>query len=398
MDDLTLFVEYFSDGTLLSPMLITALMILIFGICLFVFAGSAGYLTTILTIAASAYPIARAKSIGNPFIREEHLDELLEGGMVHDVLARIQATGFFLLKSNENESSDRELMLEKKEMEEYQAFLSSVPSDFTPFFDGYKTLYEIRMIKRIIRMIHQGHTKEDIKRRVLPVGLMTDDLIFRMAESTCLDDSLHLLSDTPYKFLVSDPLETYHKQGLLIPLEISLDQYGAEKLSSSSSLIRTHLVAPFRDFVSILADISNIRTLIRGKHAGLSQSFISSCFLSQGLKIPPWRLIQLNEMMSVPDVISQLSGTAYDQLLMPVLSQYPGPGSLIQFDLALDKFLLQTLSRISLVYYFTGGPLIRFMLVKEYEYRNIQVILAGLEEGVDTQTIRSLLVYDTVAG
>ncbi len=397
MNDLLSLFGQFQEGSVLFAVF-PLIILLVIGTCFFVFAGLSGFLPTILTIAGSAYPVARAKTIGTPYIQEGILDNLLDSGTIEETLAKIETSGFLSQKSFEEMRHNPEIVLERNEIERFLAFMSSVPSDFKPFFTSYQQLYEIRMIKRMIRMLSYGRDADITKEKVLAVGVLTPDIIDGMIESPGLQDSLHLLSQTPYQFLLSFPLLAYHEQKSLIAFDIALDQFWADDLYASCTRIRSTLVTPFLEFTRILADLTNIRTLIRGKHAGLSTSFISSCTLSMGKSIPQWRVTQLNELMSVPDLVRELGSTEYGPYLEPVLTRYPDPGSLTGFDLALDQILVNTLERISLVYYFTGGPLIRFMLAKEYEYRNLRIIINGIMEKGDRETIKNLLVSDIVTG
>ncbi|MBN1167677.1 MAG: V-type ATPase subunit [Methanospirillaceae archaeon] len=374
------------------------IILLVIGTCFFVFAGLCGFLPTILTIAGSTYPVARAKTLGTPYIQEGILDNLLDSGAIEEILAKIEASGFLTRKSPEEMRHSPEIVLERNEIEQFQTFISSVPSDFNPFFTSYQQLYEIRMIKRILRMLYHCSDCDATKEKLFPVGILKPDIIDGMRESPGLEDSLHLLSQTPYQFLLSLPLLAYHEQKSLIAFDIALDQFWADDLYASCTRIQSTLVTPFLEFTRIFADLTNIRTLIRGKHAGLSTPFISSCTLSMGKSIPQWRVTQLNELMSVPDLVRELGSTEYGPYLEPVLTRYPDPGSLTEFDLALDQILLMTLGRISRVYYFTGGPLIRFMLAKEYEYRNLRIIINGIMEKGDRDTIKNLLVHDIMAG
>jgi vacuolar-type H+-ATPase subunit C/Vma6 len=379
-------------------LLMVAAVLLSTGICFFVLAGSAGYLMILLTIASCAYPVARVKARGIPFINNERLEELLDAGMVPDALSRMQAAGFTLPGITSGDISGLENALEYKEMDEYRVLLGSIPTDFEPFFAQYEVFYEIRMIKRLLRMIQSRKDHEEILKRVLPVGVLTKELISQGASCSGVDECVHLFRGTSYSFLAEGPLRLYHENSTLLALEIALDGYGSSTLHQSCTLIRPGLAAPFRDLSSTLIDIQNVRTLLRAKHAGINPAEISPSLLNGGFRLPFWRLIQLNEMMSLPDIIGQLNGTGYDRILQPFLPSYPGQDSLIQFDLALDWFLLTHLAKISLMYYYTGGPLIWFLLAKEYEYRNLQVVLTGLAEGVDPAVIKNYLVCDTGAG
>ena len=110
------------------------------------------------------------------------------------------------------------------------------------------------------------------------------------------------------------------------------------------------------------------------------------------MELPLWRLIQMNEMMSVPDVVRQLTATPYDQILTPLLRSYPSPDVMLRIDLALDQYLLQVVSRLGLAYYHTGGPLLWYLIAKEFELRNIRIILSGLIEGLSPEQISWLVI------
>ncbi len=380
-------------------LLLSLAALLIFpAVCFFVMAGCAGYLTTILSIASCAYPVARAKAAGTPYLREEKIDELLDAGMVADALSRLQEAGYIKSLSPGSEKTNPGPVLEEHEREEFRTLLLSIPPDFQIFFGEYQRIHEIRTIKRLVRMLYHRTGADEIVQAVRPAGFVTADLISRIAMSSDIEEGLHQFRGTAYEFLDGEPLSLFRQQNSVLPLEIALDRFGSEQIIKAGSLVRTQLAAPFRDLVSMLTDVQNIRILIRAKHAGLPPSFIASCLLDGGMRIPAWRLVQLNEMMSVPDLVSQLAGTGYDRVLHPLLPAYPGPESLAGFDLALDRFVLAHLVRISQVYYYTGGPLIWFMLAKEYEYRNIQVVLTGLQEGISPDRIKQYLVFEPVAG
>lgn len=105
-----------------------------------------------------------------------------------------------------------------------------------------------------------------------------------------------------------------------------------------------------------------------------------------------WRLVQMNEMMSVPDLLRQLSGTGYDSVLSPVLRTYPSTDTMLRMDMALDQYLLNTISRLGLTYYHTGGPLLWYLVAKEFELRNIRIILLGLYDGFSADKITPMLI------
>ena len=65
---------------------------------------------------------------------------------------------------------------------------------------------------------------------------------------------------------------------------------------------------------------------------------------------------------------------------------------MLSIDLALDRYLLETISRLSMEYYHTGGPLLWYLVAKEFELRNIRIILTGLSEGLSSDQIGKMLI------
>jgi len=377
----------------LTP-LTTGVLILAIFLILLAILGTAGYMTTLLSIASYAYPIARMKAIGVPFILDSNLQELLDTGSVTECLGRLKAAGHPLGSVKLSDPDSLESYLIRGWYEEISLLASIVPSNVSPFFEAYLEQAEVAEIKRIIRLIHGQKSTLLNSERIIPVGVITSDLIENAIRSHGLEDCIRHFHATRY----GAPLETAFFScpdcDSILPLEEALDRVAYGDLRVSAGMIRSDMASPYLDYMGQVIDIQNLKTLIRAKHGGWDDADILPCLMEGGHTFPLWRVIQLNEMKSVPDLINQISGTVFDPLFSPILHLYPNSDSLLFFELALDRYHLSLAERISLVYYHTGGPLIAYLVEKGFEMRNIRVILSAISSGVSPDQIQKYLVSE----
>lgn len=375
--------------------LITAgVLILAVSLVLLTILGTAGYMTTLLSIASYAYPIARMKAIGVPFIRISHVQELLDSGSVAECLNRLRVARHPLGSVKQSDTDSLETNLIRHWYEEMSLLASIVPSEVSPFFEGYLEQAEIAEIKRIIRLIHGQKSGMLTADRFNPIGVITADLIESAIRSHGLEDCIRHFHTTRYGLPLETAFFTCQNDSSILPLEEALDRVAFTDLKIAAEMIRSDMASPYREYMEQIIDIQNLRTLLRAKHSGWDDEDILPCLMEGGHTFPLWRVVQLNEMQSVPDLINQVSGTVFDPVLSPILPLYPNPDSLIYFDLALDRYHLSLAERISLVYYHTGGPLIAYLVEKGLEIRNIGVIISGISAGVSPDQIREYLVTD----
>ncbi len=350
------------------------------------------YFTILMSVAMYAYPVARVKAIGVPYLQSSPVSDLLESPVYRDALSRVQSAGYPVDLSGEGSSSQIEHDCEGIFLREAEILARTAPADVVVFFAAYLSLLEIREIKRALRMIHGRISSGRMRADIRAVGWITPDMVRRFAECSSIDELVSLLQGTAWSSALAGELPAYHDQNTTLPLELALDHAGYTRLNGAVMQVASPLAVPYREIVSIAVDIQNMTTLIRAKHTGCDPGISVSWLLEGGHEFPMWRLLQLNEILSVPDLVAQVSGTRYDGILVPFMERYPGPDAFHRLDIATDRYMLHELNRISVVYYHTGGPLIEYCIGKGMELNNIRVILTGLALGLDRTVIRPDLV------
>jgi len=64
------------------------------------------------------------------------------------------------------------------------------------------------------------------------------------------------------------------------------------------------------------------------------------------------------------------------------------------FENALDESLLKVVENLSIKNFPLFGPLLRFIVAKEFEIRNLKVIVKGVEEKLGVERIKTLLILE----
>ncbi|MDX8550803.1 V-type ATPase subunit [Methanospirillum sp. J.3.6.1-F.2.7.3] len=374
--------------TELTAAILIAIMFLLFLTLLSI----VGYFPVLLSLTSYTPVVARIKARGVPYIEPELVQDLMQSGSLPDSISRLKSSGYLASVSLDCNPDQAEEELLIAWYDEVQTLRSQAPRDAWLFFDAILSFQEIAKVKRILRMVHDGRAAIIPEIPLLWPEEFTTDVALKIANSRSVSEAARIFHETRYGQILADGLVLYEKEKSVFYLDHVLDCMGFAEIKSQSSMVQAYLASPYRDYISILIDIQNIRTLIRAKHGGWNPQQVMPCLIDGGLDLPSWRLIQMNEMMSLPDLVRQLSGTRYDSVLSPLLRSYPSTESMLSIDLALDRYLLETISRLSMEYYHTGGPLLWYLVAKEFELRNIRIILTGLSEGLSSDQIGKMLI------
>ena len=358
------------------------------------------YYRTIITIANFAYPNAKLKAIGTPFINKEQLLELLESRSVSEVLSKIEAEGYKIEDGNIEYSLDKTLISQMK------ALTSSMPEGARPLFDAYLTKLDVNQLKNIIRMKNSGVEKEEILKKALPVKNLTSELISDLADAKDIETMVSMLKETPFndafKTETYDPMISYEansedfteKPGAFPKMERMLDKYVYEKLRNATLKVDVDVAPCVSVFVGRYADIMNLKILIRSRKTGYDSDVLETFLVGKGREMAEWKLHEMALATNVQEIISETEGTTYAHPLKEALPEYEKTGSVYPLEAALDRHLLKTMSALSLEHGLTVGIPIRFAVAKEYEVRNINAVIKGVSEGMSPEKIKPLLITE----
>ncbi len=332
-----------------------------------------GYLRKILSIASFMSPNATIFAIGSKYTEMENINRLLEMTSINEVLSDIKKEGYDI----ENlEKSDIEI--EKVMIQQMKEVVAMMPEGVRQFAEVYMLKFDANIVKRILRAKFANMQKHRIYDMVYEGMTITKLIINHMVEATTMEDAISALDATPFKDVISVWGETNN----LYDVDLALDKIVLEKLIEAKSTLDEDSREAIEKFVSILIDIHNIKAIVRAKSAGMGN--VDKHLMEGGYELSDYRLRSMAEARNIDELMANLEGTSYS-----FLRELRDP---FEIEISLDRFLLEKVNEIGLVYSISSGPLVMFLISKEYEARNLKAIIKGFIEGIPKDRIKDLLV------
>ena len=330
------------------------------------------------------YPNAKYEAIGNPYILTGELDKLVECKNIEGFKEMLntnrdyQVTGenIYDIQKSLDDHLIRTIIEMKKDSSEKMKH----------FYDAFLEKIDMSLVKQTVKKLLRG-VKVDEKTFENAYLEKTRILLQRLAETD------------PAKVA-----EMLKKHGL--PAEIE-DVLKDEKIDflRVDQLFDVYIINRFKQtpvpykcengknrFIGHYVDILNIKNLLRGKQLGFDSENCKKLLLGAGLELPWWRLNELTEADSVPQLILGLQGSSYYDSLKNRVEDYSHENTVQVLENALDRSFLMTVKNISTENYVTIGPTIRFLVSKEFETRNLKTIVKGIGENLPVDVIKKNLV------
>lgn len=384
-------------GGSVPPSLLAAVFALLIFVIIFI-TKLMGYFNILLNIVIFTYPNAFVSVKGNPCIQERELGRLIESGSVADVLALLKGYGFTIEIGEYATMEEIDRGLEEYYTRECTEIERMVPDSVYPFFRVFRMFQEIEVLKAAIRLKNGNMEAEEMERLLVPVGILSQPLLRKMVDARNLDELVRLLQPTVYGPPLLSALPDATTERTTLPFERALDRFAGEHLTSSLSYIDALQTPAPRDFVMFYFDITNIKILLRGMRDGLEMDVLAQYFLPTGYHLTRDLLKRMSEARSIQDVLAHLQHTPYFDAFDAGMTVYEKSGSLQPFEAALDRWLLDAVIRLSLVYQFGPAALIKYLVAKKFELQNIRAVVWGIQNRSAPETMRALLIRQGGAG
>lgn len=349
-----------------------------------------GYFRVLLNIALFAYPVARVKAVGNPFVTRAQAEALAESGSFPEFLTVLQETGAGPQIPENTSLESMEKILETWHYLEIQKMSASLPDAIRPFFTAYIGIFEGEQVIAALRSVYSAGVDSSPPIRIPEVGCITPALIDSIGESNDIRDLVSRLQGTPYGAPLATAFPEYEETSSIAPLESAVRMYVMKNLNASKGRVDPAVLPAVLAFTGAYADVTNILTLIRAKSRNLPPELVSLWLVPGGAYYEEWRLKQIYDSTRPADIIRQLEGSEYYRTLEPLVQ---APGSSIDLgacELSLDRYMLARAMGLSSVYHLTGGPLIKFAVSRKFEMRNLRIFL---HTGIEMRPFAEALPY-----
>ena len=332
-----------------------------------------GYLRKILSIASFMAPNATIFAIGSKYTERENIDRLLEMTSITEVLSDIKKEGYEI-----EDPKMGDVEIEKHMMRMMKETVSMMPEGVRQFAETYLLKFDANIVKRILRAKLAGIPKHRIYDMVYEGNVITKLIINHMVEASNIEDAISALDATPFK----DVIQVWAESGNLLEVDLKLDRIVMDKIVETISTLDEDSREPIEKFVSILIDIQNIKNVVRAKTFELEN--VDKYLVEGGYELGEFKLRNMADARGMEELMANLEGTSYS-----FIRDARNP---FEIEIALDRFLLEKASDIGLIYSTSSGPLMMFLVSKEFEARNLKAIIKGFMENLPKERIKKLLV------
>ncbi len=281
--------------------------------------------------------------------------------------------------------------------------VNKIALEATPFngklaVRAYLSKWDIYNIELILSSKSMGRTITEtesflVSSRNVPAGIsagnITHDEMKTILSQSSVDGVVNQLVKYNYGTVLMQHLEEYQKTGDLGSMMSALQRFYYKALLESLKFFQGD-EGMIREFFRAEIDKKNILNLMKGKEANLDKELISRHLIDGGRFL-------MNELMDIYGVkdAAEIAGRVENRFtLINALAQYKKTRSLIDFEVALDKFIniqfVKKLKNIAL----SVGRIFYFIINAEYERENIKRIAYGKRYNLSNEQISSMLLSE----
>ena len=342
-------------------------------------------------IATFAFPNARFNALGNIYVNYSELEQLAALGSFRNAVDALASKHYPVKNMEKMTDIERTVML--SELRSFRDAYETVPGSLRPVVKCYLLKWEIRYLKSIFA---EKILKKSPAFRFgdgMPEIYLSAEIIITLKEAPTATDIFNILKKTRYSSKLKD-LADGQAEIRYADIEQALDQVFYQELNDLKSELPSSIAKPTRDFINLTNDIANVKILLRSKHIGLDPEGTKRLLHGPGRQLSAWRLTELAETHSVPELIQVLEGTPYHEILGKRLKSYSEHRDISDLEAVIDTYYLNTIKNLSIESSLTVGPALRFIISREYETRNLTALLRGMHLKEPNENIMKLTVYE----
>ncbi|MEF8832223.1 MAG: V-type ATPase subunit [Candidatus Thermoplasmatota archaeon] len=343
------------------------------------------YFKVLISITNFTFPNAKLRAKGNPFIKKEVLKSLVDSSNITEVLSKIQEENYELPKEETENLSSIEKKLEENVIESIKKTYMSVPTNFKPFVNIWLMKYDLKMVKRAMKAKFRGVDKEKLDERLSPVKIIDEEKLEEMKSARNMQELIAILKETQFE----KPLKGKEKVDDFFDVDVELDKFLFQKIRKAVNQVEGEERSTVRYFFGNYTDVLNLKIIFRGLREEVEEEKLKESLLPSGRELEDWKLENMVESTNLDEALIELEGTSYDDL-----REAKSTTSYFNLEKKLDEKLLTVVSEIYSQEILTVGPLLKFLIAKEMELRNLKILIRGVKESMNPEKMSDLMVME----
>ncbi|PSQ02486.1 V-type ATP synthase subunit C [Halobacteriales archaeon QS_5_70_17] len=253
----------------------------------------------------------------------------------------------------------------------------------------YLRKFDAWNVKTVIRGIYADADQQGIRDDLIRAGEFDERLLDRLVEAESIDEVIERLDGTIFGGPLAGAYEDYEESGVLVPLENAVDRAYYRLLLPDLPAEPNRATELYIEFLEAEIDFRNARNALRLARSGADVD-PAEYFIPGGQLFDE---AELRRLVGTPDqLVEHIRASRYGDELDDALDELDAAGSLIEFERALERALLEYSAQLSNRYPLSVCPVLAYILAKEREVDNIRAIARGKEAGLSTEEIEEELV------
>lgn len=325
------------------------------------------YPATIFALDISPYLYAntRCSARSGLILNKQNYDSLMSAASQKEVLAELEDSYYKYIIEHAATFSGFSQMLEKDLYDNYLWLHKIVPDKVKPMLNALKMKFEINEIKTIINKIKEGKEPGE------PHFIQDDVLKLKLESVKDFSSFLTVMESSQYAAVFSNA-----KLENLTPLNNALDKFYFDNVLNEIGKCKDSKAAqPFRDYWTANIDLINLKLILRKISSGEDVVLLDGGSLNK------------NELQGVSDLAqldSILSSSDYHEFI-----EKPEPFAI---ESGMYKYLRQVGFNSGAKYTIKAGSIVKFIVLKELEVRNLNIINKLKLEDYPSEEIEKLVV------
>jgi len=342
----------------------------------------------------------KLQSISIDFLKPEFLENLLKANDVNEIIKLLESTWYGQeIKKAASVYQGSELLevaLNRHLVEINKIILESAPFSGKNAIRAYLSKWDLYNIELILssKMMGRAITETEsllVSSRNVPAGIAAgniphDEIKIILSESG-VEGVVNKLAKYDYGVVLMKYLDEFQKTSDLGPMMSALHESYYQKLLESLKFFQGD-EATIRELIRAEIDKKNVLNILKAKESNIEKEMLAK-HLVEGGRIPSKELIEIYELKDIAEIIGKIEPHFN---LSEALEQYRTSKSLIDFEVAITKFINTTyvkkLKNIAL----SIGTIFYFIINAENEHENLKRITYGKRYNLSIDKIKELLL------
>lgn len=253
----------------------------------------------------------------------------------------------------------------------------------------YLRQFDAWNIKTVIRGIYSDTDQQTIEDDLIRAGEFSDRFLDQLVETGSIPAVVDQLENTIFGPELADALDEYEEKSVLVPLENAIDRAFYSDMLDELPEDTDRATDLYIQLLEAEIDFRNIRNALRLARSGVDID-PGAYYISGGRLFDESDLRQL--VSNMDQLTERIRVSPYGDDLEEALDRLEDAESLIEFERALERALLEYADTLSNRYPLSICPIIAYIRAKEREVDNIRAIARGKEAGLTGDEIEDEVV------